>query len=55
MSEAGDVNFDGYDDVIIGTPYDNTGGTEAGRVFVYFGGILPDSAADVIFVRIKHI
>ncbi|MBK7445963.1 MAG: FG-GAP repeat protein [Ignavibacteria bacterium] len=48
VSEAGDVNFDGYDDVIIGTPYDNTGGTEAGRVFVYFGGILPDSAADVI-------
>ena len=49
VSNAEDVNGDGYDDVIVGTPYDNTGGTEAGRVFVYFGGILPDVSADVIF------
>ena len=53
VSEAEDVNFDGYDDVIIGTPYDNTGGTEAGRVFVYFGGILPDNAADVILTGLN--
>jgi hypothetical protein len=36
---AGDVNGDGYDDVIVGLPmYDNTGdGYEQGRVYVYHG------------------
>ena len=37
VSTAGDVNGDGYDDVIVGAPlYDNSGGYE-GRVFVYYG------------------
>jgi hypothetical protein len=35
---AGDINGDGYSDVAIGAPvFDNTGGSNAGRVFFYFG------------------
>jgi hypothetical protein len=47
VSIAGDVNGDGYSDVIIGAPYNNAGGTEAGRAYIYFGGTLMDNIADV--------
>ena len=37
MATAGDVNGDGYADVIVGAPdYDN-GQTDEGRAFVYHG------------------
>ena len=48
VNTAEDVNGDGYDDVIVGTPYDITGGNDAGRVYVYFGGLNADTGADVI-------
>lgn len=36
---AGDVNLDGFDDVVIGAPgFDGTAGTNSGAAFVYFGG-----------------
>jgi hypothetical protein len=39
MATAGDVNGDGFSDMIIGAPdYDNGAGEPAGRVFVYHGG-----------------
>ena len=34
---AGDVNGDGYDDVLIGVPYYDNGQTQEGRVLVYHG------------------
>ena len=34
---AGDVNGDGYADVIIGAPYYDNGQTDEGRVFLYYG------------------
>ncbi|RMF18137.1 MAG: hypothetical protein D6761_03215 [Candidatus Dadabacteria bacterium] len=37
VAGAGDVNGDGYADVIIGAPLHDTGGNNAGRVYVYFG------------------
>ncbi len=37
VAMAGDVNADGYDDVIVGAPADGTGGVDAGAVFVYSG------------------
>jgi hypothetical protein len=37
VGTAGDVNGDGYADVIVGTPYDNYGAAAAGRATVYHG------------------
>ena len=37
VSSAGDVNNDGYDDVIIGANYFDNGQTDEGKAFVYMG------------------
>jgi hypothetical protein len=37
VSSAGDVNSDGYADVVISAPYYNDGQYQAGKVFVYYG------------------
>ncbi|MEO7082148.1 MAG: integrin alpha, partial [Flavobacteriales bacterium] len=37
VSSAGDVNGDGYSDVIIGAPEYDNGETDEGRAYVYFG------------------
>jgi len=37
MAGAGDVNGDGYADIIIGAPYFDNGETNEGRVFIYHG------------------
>jgi hypothetical protein len=38
VSNAGDVNGDGYDDVILGAPYGDAGGSSSGESYVVFGG-----------------
>ena len=48
VSSAGDVNGDGYSDVIVGARWNNAGGSNAGRAYVYFGGAGMDDTADVI-------
>ncbi len=45
VAGAGDVNSDGYDDVIVGAG----GYSNSGRVYVYFGSTTMDNVADVIF------
>ena len=45
---AGDVNGDGYADVIAGSRFADGGGTDRGQAYVYFGGPSMDSVADVI-------
>jgi hypothetical protein len=37
VSGAGDVNNDGYDDLIVGGPKNDAAGTDAGRAYVYSG------------------
>ena len=37
VSGAGDVDNDGYDDLIVGAPWNDAGGTDAGRAYVYSG------------------
>lgn len=35
---AGDINGDGYSDIIVGAPYYDNGQTDEGKVFVWYGG-----------------
>lgn len=37
VADAGDINFDGYPDVLVGAPLDSAGGTTSGSVFIYSG------------------
>ena len=47
VAAAGDVNGDGFDDVIVGDHLDDDGGLNAGAAYVYFGGETPDDVADL--------
>lgn len=46
VAGAGDINNDGFSDVIVGAPYYDNGESDEGRVFIYAGSAagLPDSA-----------
>ena len=46
MARAGDVNNDGYEDLIVGAPYYDNGETDEGRAYLYLGSAngLPNDA-----------
>jgi VCBS repeat protein/FG-GAP repeat protein len=51
VASAGDVNSDGFDDVIVGAPSFNNGQIDEGRAFLYLGSaagpsLLPDWSAE---------
>ena len=51
VASAGDVNGDGFADVVVGAPFYDDGETDEGRVFVYFGSpsgpsLTPDWTAE---------
>ena len=47
VSGAGDVNGDGFADVIVGANFNDAGGSNAGRAYVYYGGPGADAVADL--------
>ncbi len=51
LAYAGDLNGDGFADLVVGAPYNDAGGDAAdnvGRVYVFFGGAAPDSLPDLV-------
>ena len=54
VASAGDVNEDGFGDVIVGAPQNQSGGNRPGRVYVFFGGAVPDAVPDRVFHGIGH-
>ncbi|MBK6505131.1 MAG: FG-GAP repeat protein [Ignavibacteria bacterium] len=47
VSTAGDVNGDGYSDVIAGAPFNDAAGNESGRAYLFLGGALMNNTADI--------
>ncbi len=54
VAGAGDVNGDGFDDVVVGAPYNDRGGSAAGAAYVFYGGPTMDNRPDVIMVGEMH-
>jgi hypothetical protein len=51
VSGAGDVNADGFDDVIVGAYWNCSAGCDTGSAYVYFGGKPMDNISDVVFTN----
>jgi Ca2+-binding RTX toxin-like protein len=47
VSSAGDVNGDGFDDLLVGAPFDDPNGADSGASFVVFGGDFTGAATQV--------
>lgn len=47
---AGDINLDGYSDVIVGAPMNDDGGNNAGKAYIYYGGLAMDENPDLTFI-----
>jgi len=48
VASAGDVNGDGFPDLIVGAPYNDANATAAGRAYVFLGGGPMNAGSDVV-------
>src|SRR5213075_1604975 len=48
IADAGDLDGDGWDDLVVGAPSDPSRGRDTGRVLVYRGGPASDGVADFV-------
>lgn len=48
VAGAGDLNLDGYADIVVGAYGNRAGGAAAGRAYVYLGGSPPHSSPDLV-------
>lgn len=48
VAGIGDINDDGYDDVAVGSPYNDRSASDAGAVYVYYGGFIMNDTADLV-------
>jgi hypothetical protein len=53
VSDAGDLNNDGYDDLLVGAPQNQSKGTATGSAYAYFGGPKMDARPDAVYVGPK--
>jgi hypothetical protein len=49
VSSAGDVNGDGYSDVLIGAKQNDLGGSNSGSAYIFYGGITVNNVPDAVF------
>jgi hypothetical protein len=50
LAHAGDVNGDGFGDLLAGAPTFAGGGSNRGKVYLYLGSATPDAAPDLVIV-----
>ena len=48
VATAGDINNDSFDDIIVGARYNDAAGTDAGAVYIFFGGNVPNDIPDLV-------
>ncbi|MBD3334382.1 MAG: hypothetical protein GF355_02600, partial [Candidatus Eisenbacteria bacterium] len=49
VASAGDVNGDGFEDIIVGAIYADAGGNSRGRAYVFYGAWYSDTTPDLVF------
>jgi FG-GAP repeat protein len=49
VARAGDVDGNGSDDLIVGAPFEDAGGTDRGRAYLFLGGTSPSTSPALTF------
>ena len=55
VTGIGDQNGDGFDDVLVGSLYNDALGPRTGRCYIYFGGDPADSVADFVITGLDSL